>query len=561
MKIPAILLVLILSERPLVGAEDQEETFPRSASDGTLSDARTTTTAPPAAASAATGAEDDDDEHDGGGSGERLERRRHRTRMVLPLASASSKGDQDHPIHHHRFQLHQPHVRNQDPRGSDDDQRTASVSSFKRPEATDGEVTEERETADEAGEREQGEDASASPEASETVSEPEQRAGQEANPASGASASPTSTMGGTKDAKRLWGAGAASSPSLTGGVPADSSVSAGTGSTGDHLPGGGSYDEPNKTRAFVVPKGKLAGKGPPDGYALSARVYIDPHDKLAHFDSTVQQVPFWDCGHSGSTTSSLPLKSAYFRHSLTGATSWSGTDGKHAVLVVALSPMAMDLNSGESREFGAGSVILLEDVLIAGHRMRPLGSTKEGVSVLFLTLPQQFAHAGRDHISLPASFLKPARRDDPCPNEHPLDDDARGAGFGASNDTVVSSKNEVSVGGPPSDPLATMEELGPSNSGLSHWTPRRVRRGLLTIFGLSLSSLAADFLAKTAPLWLAVGVGGTCFVAACTWTMTAGGDALWMAVELQLERRKLGATSGDASLVLEDDGEPADRLQ
>jgi hypothetical protein len=540
MKIPSILVVLLLIETSLVFADDPLQSEPLSASDINAD----------AAAAATTGAEDDEDE-DGDGRGEMSSELRHRrTRVALPLASSSSsKEDQDNPIHHHRFQQlhHQPHERNVN-------------ANF-------------REAAGEAGERERWvlDSESSSPEALDTAGGvPEQYASQEANPVAGASASSTTTVG-AKDVKRLWGAGTAAatatSPSLTGGGPAaDASIATGTTASGGELPPegglpGGSGDEPNKTRAFLVPKGKLAGgKGPPDGYALSARVYIDPRDKLAHFDSAVQ-IPFWDCGHSGSTTSPLALKSAYFRHSLTGATSWSGTDGKHAVLVVALSPLIMDLNSGESREFGAGSVILLEDVLIAGHRMRPLGNTKEGVSVLFLTLPQQFAHSGRDHISLPASFLRPAHRDDPCPNEHPWDEDVRGSGFDVSNSTVVSPKNEVYVDGSSGDPLATIEELGSSDTVPSHWTPRRLRRGLLAVFGLSLSSLAADFLAKTAPLWLAVGVGGTCFVAACTWAVAAGGDALWMAVELHLERRKLGATSGDASLVLEDDDEPADTLQ
>ena len=301
----------------------------------------------------------------------------------------------------------------------------------------------------------------------------------------------------------------------------------------------------NKTRAFVVPKQqhnvKHNARTPPDGFALSARVYIDPLDKLAHFDTSTQHIPYWDCGHAGSTTSPLPLKSAYFRHALTGATSWSGTDGKHAVLVVTLSDVAMELNSGASKDFPAGSVILLEDVLLAGHKMRPLHNNGvSGVSVLFLTLPQPFVHTGREHISLPTSFLKPAVRDDPCPNKHPESVDGDATGAESNNKNASTNGNSAGTEILLSSPLDGAE---PSLEDRPFpWTGRQVRRTAFALVGVSLSTLAADFLGKTAPLWLAVGVGGTCFVAAGTWAIASGSDALWMAVQWNLERRKLGAT-------------------
>jgi len=47
----------------------------------------------------------------------------------------------------------------------------------------------------------------------------------------------------------------------------------------------------------------------------------------------------------------------------------------------------------------------------------------------------------------------------------------------------------------------------------------------LGIAGLSLSTIVADFLGKTAPLWLAVGVGGLFFVVSTTVGTVVLGEA------------------------------------
>jgi hypothetical protein len=212
---------------------------------------------------------------------------------------------------------------------------------------------------------------------------------------------------------------------------------------------------------------------------------------------------------TGATTSPLPLKNALFRQALASSTtSWSGTDGKHPVLAVALSPMIVELNSGESQTFEAGDVILLEDVLLAGHRMRSAGGGD--LKVLYLTLPQQHYHAGKEHLSIKIGAIHP----DPCPNES--------SSFGR-----VKEK-----------PSASGTVILDSNG-------RRIRMYILAAIGMSFSTLAADFLGKTAPLWLAVGVGGTCFVGGGTFAFTVAGDKLIAAIELWRERRRLGAPVRD----------------
>jgi hypothetical protein len=97
---------------------------------------------------------------------------------------------------------------------------------------------------------------------------------------------------------------------------------------------------------------------------LTARVYIGD-DKLAHFDYDDEKrcgisLPYFDCGASGSTTAALPVKDAYFRHSLSAPTAWIDPD-MHPVLAVALAPFIMELDSGETLNIRAGDVVLLED--------------------------------------------------------------------------------------------------------------------------------------------------------------------------------------------------------
>jgi hypothetical protein len=285
--------------------------------------------------------------------------------------------------------------------------------------------------------------------------------------------------------------------------------------------------QPSSHIPFVASKvHHLQHHAPPQGFTLAARVFTDPHDKLAHFDIDEKQLsrvtlPYWDCGASGSTTSPLPLKNAYFRHTFAGPTSWrsSETEGMHPVLVVALSPCIVELSSGESLEFQAGDVILLEDVLLPGHRVRPVqasdSSNSNGLKLLFLTLPQQHLHAGRDHLSIRSATMT-REKQDPCPDLAFLE--------------VEDFDAPVEIPNP--KPF-----LQPFRQGF--WDARRIRLFALGTIGMSLSTLAADFLGKTAPLWLAVGIGGTCFVVGTTYAVTLAGDHILNELELWYERRRL----------------------
>lgn len=237
-----------------------------------------------------------------------------------------------------------------------------------------------------------------------------------------------------------------------------------------------------------------AANKPPEGFVISSRVYTDPDDKLAHFDSSSRIVlEYRDCGASGSTTSPLKVKNAYFRHAMPRAAPhlWSGTEyGTHPTLLIALKPLELLLNSGEEQVFQAGDVILLEDVLSAGHKIRSL-QDQQDLSALLLTLPQHYHHVGKDRVSL-----------------------------------TTSNRNKAIVGCETSRDALIRE---------------RVRKTVFAGVGLGISSVFAVFLGKVAPLWLSVGVGGICFITGGTYAAVQCGEYIWQEGELALERRRLKA--------------------
>jgi hypothetical protein len=238
---------------------------------------------------------------------------------------------------------------------------------------------------------------------------------------------------------------------------------------------------------------------PPEGFVITSRVYTDPDDKLAHFDSSGSIVlEYLDCGALGSTTSPLQLKHAYFRHAMPRAAPhllWSGTEfGTHPQLLIPLAPLKLLLNSGEEQLFVPGNVILLEDVLQGGHKIQ--SPQNKDVSVMLLTLPQHYHHVGKDRVSLQTS----------------------------------SGRNDDAIRVCGSSLLAL-------RSG--QLLKQQIRQGIFAGIGLGLSGMMAFFLGKVAPLWLSVGVGGMCFMVGGTYATVTCGEYLWQEGELALERRRL----------------------
>jgi hypothetical protein len=336
---------------------------------------------------------------------------------------------------------------------------------------------------------------------------------------------------------------------------------------------------------------------PPEGFTIAARVYTDPKDKLSHFDTdpAALTLTYWDCGVAGSTTPFISVKHAYFRHALAATTtvissndsysysssshSNSNPDSMHPVLVVALTPVTIEVNSGASQHFQPGDVILLEDVLRPGHKMRPSHQHSSqpkkdqhhpaDVQLLFLTMPHPYHHTGKDHVSLSAlaSNSRVVQRN-PCPNPslpHQSETTSPLDSSGATSSSTIDRTNGATTGAgvqdssspPPSTSSSSRPYLvyQPPPSPFTQWWkhPNAGRWVVLGVAGLSTSTLMADFLGKTAPLWLAVGVGGGCFVAASTYSLTKAGDALWTAAEVWYYQRKLGESPSSSTTLDEED--------
>jgi len=259
----------------------------------------------------------------------------------------------------------------------------------------------------------------------------------------------------------------------------------------------------NRTRPSIPLKGPPKTKAPetsaPVGFRIAARVYIDPNDRQSHFTVEDEHIPYWDCGISGATTSPLLVRDAVFRQTLASSpTSWKDAN-MHPALAVLLSDAMIELNSGETMFFEAGKAVLLEDVILPGHEIRSNSSAMD-LNIMFLALPKQHLHVGREKRS-----MKYKKTNHPCPTD------------------VATEQSQVH----------------PTASALVE-TPQRVRTLVLSAIGLSLSTLLVDFLGRTAPLWLAVGVGGTCFVAGGTIGFIIAGHNILSMFELWWEHRRLG---------------------
>ena len=162
---------------------------------------------------------------------------------------------------------------------------------------------------------------------------------------------------------------------------------------------------------------------PPQGFTLSARIVTSPHDGLSYFldvpqedIATMMTIPYTylDCGENiESLTEAFSLDDMVVRHLPAGAdighwvnlgggvTIDSGDEdedssrryinGNHdgrPKLLIALTPIEIVVsgNDEESRTFNPGEIILMEDTLGKGHKMRANSRGKD-LSVIMISLP------------------------------------------------------------------------------------------------------------------------------------------------------------------------------
>jgi hypothetical protein len=252
---------------------------------------------------------------------------------------------------------------------------------------------------------------------------------------------------------------------------------------------------------------------PPQGFPLTARVYTDPVDKLAHFDTDISiTLPYWECGVAGSTTVPIHLLHATIRHLLAGGKPnlYASQQGAaHPQMVVCLTRLDILLNSGESQTFQPGHVILLENVVRGGHKLVGHGNTDD-MTVLILTLPQHYHAVGKEQTCLANTIRKTHLQQNPCPTEE-------------------------------EEAAAAMEDYNSSTPDIIKVLrqPQNRRKFVLGLLGVAITGLVGDFFGRVAPLWLAVIFGGGCFVAGGTYAFVKAGDYLLEELQLWQERRQL----------------------
>ena len=180
---------------------------------------------------------------------------------------------------------------------------------------------------------------------------------------------------------------------------------------------------------------------PPQGFQISAHVVTDEQNGwlLSHVDSSSSEaslplIEYSDCGEFGSMTDALPISSIQFRqfppqaevdwsvlassnkrnsrtNSGTSSSSSIGDDFNDAQLLVCLSPMEITASGTdafnksntqpnataflENKIFGAGEVILLDDIHGTGHKLKSTSPVLP-LNILAIHLPHNLNHDHKD---------------------------------------------------------------------------------------------------------------------------------------------------------------------
>ena len=208
------------------------------------------------------------------------------------------------------------------------------------------------------------------------------------------------------------------------------------------------------------------GNEPPQGFKLAGRIVTSPSDGLSYFldapqvdpDSNdgdwIDSIPYayLECGSTiESTTEAFSLSDMVLRHFPASASMrhWTNLGGGvtiengvvdeggskdeetvryidgnhegHPKLLVALSPIEITVsgNNEESRIFNSGEVILMEDTLGKGHKMRAANVNPDNnadvhrdLSVLMVTLPHTVHFPSYDWLEESSYFSESPVRED-----------------------------------------------------------------------------------------------------------------------------------------------------
>ena len=194
---------------------------------------------------------------------------------------------------------------------------------------------------------------------------------------------------------------------------------------------------------------------PPQGFTLAARIVTSPHDGLSYFldvseadMTTMMTIPYsyLECGlNVESTSEAFSLDDLVVRHLPAGAdishwvnlgggvtidndgddderTSPRYINGNHdgrPKLLVALTPIEVVVsgNDEESRTFNPGEIILMEDTLGKGHKMRANSRGKD-LSVIMISLPHTVHYPAVNWSSVPEEHTKASSPSDSASSWH-----------------------------------------------------------------------------------------------------------------------------------------------
>ena len=332
---------------------------------------------------------------------------------------------------------------------------------------------------------------------------------------------------------------------------------------------------------------------PPEGLELNGHV-VTKSDGRSYFLDSSDRIPYLECGAIGSTTSPVSVKHLTFRHFPNGAEPSEWSTVHVPTLCIPLTPMEVQTSSGESRIFEAGSVILLEDTMGQGHKLKSAASTTtnsnnnnnnnnsnnnhqhyEDLMAAMISLPnhhhyhhyyhdeddenptilqdnyfsrllfglttpsKQQQHSSSSHNSRSFFF----RRKKPCQLE-------QDPNYTTSSITKHQKMDDVFI----------MKLMGNDQTIMIS-----KRRLLLSAIGITVSSSLAYFLSKVAPLQLAVGVGGACMIGAGTTCIVKTGEylldefTLWLD-EKHLQKSQTQQQQQEEDLSAEDNEEDTDTI-
>jgi hypothetical protein len=307
---------------------------------------------------------------------------------------------------------------------------------------------------------------------------------------------------------------------------------------------------------------------PPEGFHLSAHIITNPQDSLSYFANEPSDelddellVPFLECGAVGSTTPPIPLQQGHFRHFPKSAHPSHYMPAKEIMLLVALQPIEIQVsgNGEEIRTFQGGDVVLVEDMLSVGHLMRADPKSGQDLSVLILTLPGGHSHQHHQYHRQRERASSSSSSSTTFDSHHIKSIFGRGRTIFRQGTkkgtkepprpcTIDHDPAYSAIGLPP--PSSYENDVGPLLGAFRSVSTRRV---ILTSLGVSLSTLTSYFLAKVAPLQLAVGIGGACVIGGGTLGVIKGGE--WACDEFEIWRETSRLRAVEVEVEMEEDFE------